>query len=173
MRRFLMLILVSMLIMGHVPIGAGSYPKAIAVRTDLWDRLNDERAARGLTRLKWNGRLSEAATAWSRKMSKSGNFRHSDLQRLLGPYNYVGENIAKGNISAGSLHLGWMGSPPHRDTMLSPGFTEAGIGIWCSNGVAWATVNFARRWAAGPIPRFNEDTPKNSIVRSDTGNIRC
>ena len=51
-------------------------------------------------------------------------FRHSSIGNLLGPYNFVGENIAAGSAGTleGSLHVAWMHSDGHRSNILAPGF---------------------------------------------------
>jgi uncharacterized protein YkwD len=177
-RRLTVIILSLALLIGNNVIikdqAVATVPKgAVAIRTDLWARLNDERVARHLRPLKWNGRLSERAASWSRSMARSGTFAHSDLKSLLGPYNYVGENIAKGAVSSSALHASWMRSPVHRDDMLAPGFTEAGIGIFCKDGVAWATVNFAHRWSDGPLPSYKGGTSSKPFKRTDINRIKC
>lgn len=138
--------------------------------------MNDERTARGLMPLAWNGRLADSAAAWSKVMGTSKGMVHSDLTRWLSKYNYVGENIATGSkgATASGLHQGWMQSPPHRDDMLSPGFQQAGIGIYCAkNGSVWATVDFGRPWAAGQPPSYNGGTAAQPFARSDSNNTHC
>ena len=62
------------------------------------------------------------------------NLHHSNIGSLLGPFDYVGENIAMGSagVSAGALHVAWMHSQEHRDNILSPGYQEVGIGVYCA-----------------------------------------
>ena len=86
-------------------------------------------------------------------MGSSTSLHHSDIGQLLGPFDYVGENIAMGSagVSAGALHVAWMHSQEHRDNILSPGYQEVGIGVYCApNGSIWATTEFARPTSAGP-----------------------
>lgn len=174
MRRLITLIV--MITLMALPLSAAT-PKSTHARSDLWQRLNQERHARNLPNLKWNGRLSEYAARWSKKMSTQG-FSHSKFTGLFepgSPYNYLGENIARGSkgVSAGSLHVGLMGSSGHRNNMLSPAFTEAGIGVYCSTGGMWITTVFARRWTDGPVPPPHAPWPKYPIVRSDPGTVKC
>lgn len=148
----------------------------VAIRTDLWGRMNDERSARGLPPLAWNGRLADYAAAWSKKMGTGKGMVHSDIRKLLVKNNYAGENIATGSrgTTASGLHAGWMRSPIHRDDMLSPGFQQAGIGIYCAaNGTVWATVDFGRPWASGQPPTYNGGTAANPFARSDSDSTHC
>ena len=105
--------------------------KSGTAATDLFHRLNDERRARGLAPLQWDATLAEYATHWSKVMGAQNSMHHSNIGDLLGPYNYVGENIAMGSrgVSAGALHNNWMHSQFHRDNILSPGFRNVGIGV--------------------------------------------
>ncbi len=60
---------------------------------------------------------------------------------------------AAGACSAGALHINWMHSQDHRDNILSPGFRNVGIGVYCApNGSIWATQEFGRPSSAGPPP---------------------
>lgn len=150
--------------------------RSVAIRSDLWARLNAERSARGLPALKWNGRLSEYGAAWSKKMATKVGFKHSDLSAMAKDYDYAGENIATGSkgVSAAGIHKGWMQSQGHRDDMLSPGFTEAGIGIYCApNGSIWATTEFVRRWASGSPPPYAGNTPATPFARPDADKVTC
>jgi uncharacterized protein YkwD len=148
--------------------------KAQVAAADIFKRLNDERAARGLAPLAWNTQLASYASAWSADMAVNG-FRHSNISNLLGPFNFVGENIAMGSagVSAGTLHIMWMNSTGHRTNMLAPGFNSVGVGVYCApNGSIWATQNFGRTSDAGPPPP-TPTPPLNPIVRSDPGTSTC
>ncbi|MDO8188284.1 CAP domain-containing protein [Conexibacter sp. JD483] len=107
--------------------------------------LNRERAARDLSPLKLDRRLSGSAVAHSRDMVRRGYFEHdspdgrSPFQRMLAT-SYVpkgaswtlGENIGWGTLSLAqpaALVRAWMKSPAHRANILNPRFREIGIGI--------------------------------------------
>ena len=52
-------------------------------------------------------------------------------------YHYVqlGENIAYNQAGASAVVASWMNSPPHRENMLNPAFTEIGVGVaWNQRG---------------------------------------
>ena len=154
--------------------GPNTQTKMGAAAADLFTRMNDERRARGLGPLRWNPSLATYASNWSRTMAASG-MHHSNIGSLLNAFDYVGENIAMGrNAPESSLHVAWMHSQDHRDNILSPGFTDAGIGVYCApDGSMWATTDFGRPWSAGPRPAYTGGTPANPVARPDGNNINC
>jgi len=149
--------------------------KTTAAALDLFNRLNDERQARGLAPLTWDPNLAAYATHWSRVMGNS-DMHHSNIGSLLGPYNYVGENIAMGSagVPASALHVNWMHSEGHRDNILAPGFQRIGVGVYCApNGSIWATEDFGRPGSSGWPPHYNGNTPVNPIARPDADHLGC
>ena len=46
------------------------------------------------------------------------------------PKYALGENLARGQLTAEEVVKDWMESPGHRRNMLEPKFTELGIGIF-------------------------------------------
>jgi len=160
---------------------AGNSSTAQKLASDLFDRLNAERRARGLAALDWDGDLARVAGDWSAEMASSGNFRHRDLGaagRLPGmaKFSALGENIAwvEGYPSMGNqLHVGWMRSEGHRANMLQRGFDSVGIGVVCSGGRAWATQNFGRLDSSS-APSMGSSTPaEEPIVATRNDGVRC
>jgi uncharacterized protein YkwD len=160
---------------------AGSRSTAQKLASDLFDRLNAERRARGLAALDWDSDLARVAGDWSAEMASSGNFRHRDLGaagRLPGmaKFSALGENIAwvEGYPSMGNqLHVGWMRSEGHRANMLQRGFDSVGIGVVCSGGRAWATQNFGRLDSSS-APSMSSSTPaEEPIVATRNDGVRC
>jgi uncharacterized protein YkwD/ribosomal protein L24E len=150
--------------------------KTSAAAIDLFNRLNDERRARGLAPLQWDGTLASYASHWSKVMGQSADLHHSNIGDLLGPYDYVGENIAMGSrgVSAGALHNNWMHSQDHRDNILSPGFQRVGVGVYCaSDGSIWATQEFGRPSSSGPPPPYSANTPQSPVARPESDNLGC
>ena len=142
---------------------------------DLFDRLNDERAARHLAPLVWDPTLANYAASWSANMSANG-FRHSAIGDLLGPYNYVGENIAAGGggTLVGSLHNAWMHSDGHRSNILAPGFTRVGVGAFCSSdGSLFLTEDFGHPSSAGAAQTSPATPPVDPVARPDSGSLHC
>ena len=105
--------------------------------------LNAERRARGLGRLRPNGRLRAAALRHSEDMVERRFFEHEnpdgvDPHERIRRAGYAegagrratGENLATGDPGTPAVMVdGWMHSPGHRKNILRPGFREIGIGI--------------------------------------------
>ena len=161
------------------PAGAGSTAQTLT--SDLFDRLNAERRARGLAGLKWDGDLAGLAADWSAQMARTGNISHRDLgaagsQPGMSKFSALGENIAwvEGYPSMGNqLHVGWMKSDGHRANMLQRGFDSVGIAVVCSGGRAWATQNFGRLDNSG-APSMSSSAPaEEPIVATRNDGVRC
>ena len=107
--------------------------------------LNAERTSRGLTALRANGRLRNAAVIHSRDMVTGHYFAHEDRsgggpeERIAhagylpryGPW-VIGENIAWGTdylATPREIVHAWMNSTPHRQNILHSDFREIGVGI--------------------------------------------
>lgn len=149
---------------------------AQAIASDLFDRVNDEREARGLDPVEWDDELAAMAEEWSEVMVDDG-FEHRDLNpelfedRLSG-FVGVGENIftSSAPVPAGQTHIGWMHSPGHRANILDPSWDRLGIGVHCADdGRVYATQNFGRTLEAGPGDFDPERTPppEEPVARDD------
>jgi uncharacterized protein YkwD len=166
---------------GDAPAPAGSQTTAQKLASDLFNRLNAERRARGLAALKWDSDLARVAGDWSAHMSSTGTFAHRDLGAAgslpgMSKFSALGENIAwvEGYPSMGNqLHVGWMKSEGHRANMLQRGFDSVGIGVVCSSGRAWATQNFGRLDSSS-APSMSSSTPaEEPIVATRNDGVRC
>jgi len=160
---------------------AGSQTTAQKLASDLFNRLNAERQARGLAALEWDSDLARVAGDWSAQMASTGNFAHRDLGAAgslpgMAKFSALGENIAwvEGYPSMGNqLHVGWMKSEGHRANMLQRGFDSVGIGVVCSGGRAWATQNFGRLDSSS-APSMSSSTPaEEPIVATRNDGVRC
>jgi len=103
----------------------------------MFDLVNDERAAAGLARLQWDDRLLPAARQHSEEMFKLKYFAHqspvsgSPFDRLKTAgitYTRAGENLAYAQ-SVSVAHRGLMQSQGHRENILRPEFTHMAIGV--------------------------------------------
>jgi uncharacterized YkwD family protein/spore coat assembly protein SafA len=99
--------------------------------------VNQERAKNGLKALKANWELSRVARYKSADMRDRNYFSHTsptygspfDMMKAFKiSYQAAGENIAAGQPTAEQVMKGWMESPGHRKNILSPQFTEMGVG---------------------------------------------
>ncbi len=107
--------------------------------------LNQERAKRGLRKVKFNGRLSKAAARHARDMVRRHYFSHyspsgSSFIHRIKRAGYLkrvrswsaGENIAWGSggrATPGAIVRAWMNSPGHKANILNRRFREIGLGI--------------------------------------------
>lgn len=103
------------------------------------ERINDIRREHGLAGVAAEERLVQAALAHTADQASrgSGGVGHigsdgsapGDRLTAAGyPWTLVAENVAAGIGSADAVVSGWMDSPPHRATILSPDAIHAGVG---------------------------------------------
>lgn len=138
---------------------------------DIFERVNDERAARGSPQLVWDDDLASLARGWSERMIESGDFEHSpDAYRAHPRFIATGENIAIHWDTTAETHVGLMRSEGHRHAILEPGFDAVGIGVVCRNDrVMWTTQIFGQK---APSSRPQVDLAEKPINRDDPG-IDC
>lgn len=104
--------------------------------------LNEERASRGLPRLRSQQQLERAAERHARDMVRRRYFSHTTLEgttfdERLRDYTRgfrwgVGETLAWGRRSTSTpaaIVRGWLDSPPHRRVLLGERFRELGVGV--------------------------------------------
>ena len=167
-----------------IPTGMATTPgkptsRETAVAREVFDRVNAERRARGITPLLWDPELAATAAGWSREMAGHG-FRHSDLRTAMeeheNRYNRLGENIFAGSGSyadAGSAHTAWMVSSSHRLNVVQPGFTSVGIGVYCDGaGRAWVTQRFGTHRDHG-LPSQSESAPAAPLASPQDAGASC
>ncbi|MCJ7437873.1 MAG: CAP domain-containing protein [Acidimicrobiia bacterium] len=91
-----------------------------------------------------NDALTNLAAGWAQHLATTGVLAHRDLNGV-GGWTYLGETIVQGScgISDDAVVNLWMNSPPHRDTMLSPVYTSAGVARACAaDGREWVVADF-------------------------------
>lgn len=118
--------------------------------------LNQDRARFGLPALRWNDAIAAIARRHSREMLDNNYFAHvspwqGDLAQRFEkgsfPARTLGENISR-NGSVYDAEAGLMLSLGHRENILSPSFTDVGVGVAMGvdaygNRVMVFTQNFA------------------------------
>src|SRR5215471_14058568 len=115
------------------------------------DLTNAERSNAGLAPLVLSLKLQAAAQAYSQVLASGACFAHTcgpmpsfadrDAAAGYGDWTAIGENLAGGYSTPEAVMAGWMGSPGHRENILSTSFTEVGIGVTTGGGqyrVYWA-----------------------------------
>ncbi|MGF1490839.1 MAG: CAP domain-containing protein [Prochloraceae cyanobacterium] len=125
--------------------------------TQVFQLTNQVRQKYGLSPLRWNCQLIEAAQKHTRDMANMRRISHTgsdgsqlaDRVRRVGyRYSYIAENVAAGYRSPEAVVNGWMNSPGHRKNILNPNATEIGIGFVSIQGDRYGsywTQVFGRR----------------------------
>jgi uncharacterized protein YkwD len=123
----------------------------------LFDDTNRRRAGAGLPTLRANGQLVGIARIRSHDMADHNYFAHVSpitgdnaftlMDKYGVPYGWAGENLAKNNypdnqcVSVADEAL-W-NSPPHRENILSPNYTDMGIALVIDpTGMKYFTIIF-------------------------------
>ncbi len=142
------------------PRSAEQLAAVSAEEARIMELVNRARTKAGLAELKLSARLAVAARGHSYDMALRHYFSHqsadgvSPEQRIRGSgidYVEVGENIYMEDYPdrermAERAVQGWLASPAHRKNMLSPVFTQAGVGLArAADGSTYVTQDFIRK----------------------------
>ena len=99
---------------------------------------NDQRTASGLTPLKTNPLLLQAATAKANYMFTKDYWAHNGpdgttpwffFKQAGYNYRYAGENLARDFNQSDSVVIAWMNSSTHRDNITSDHYDEVGVAV--------------------------------------------
>lgn len=125
-----------------------------AYETEVIRLTNAERTKRGLTALGTNWQLSRVARYKSQDMINKNYFSHTSptygspftmMQSFGLRFSAAGENIAYGQRTPQEVVTAWMNSPGHRANILSPAYTQIGVGAAKkSNGTLYWTQEFIK-----------------------------
>jgi hypothetical protein len=150
-----------------------------AIEENVFGRLNEVRAEEGLSALEWDGALAAAARQHSDEMTRLYYFSHESptpgLQHVLDRvYSsgltdiVVAENLASENsvpVTADAASIAdeftrlFLASEAHRENMLDPRYTHAGVGCVASEeGTLFCTQVFSRRSLRLKSLRLREET---------------
>ncbi len=130
-------------------------PERNSSERQLFEALNRERAAQGLSALQWDSTLFKAARQHALRMVNLKLVEHQlpnepNLEaRLTGAgarFSVIAENIAVGP-NPQTIHSGWMDSPGHRKNILDPRFTSVGIAAVRGSGGLFAVQDFSQKIA--------------------------
>lgn len=111
---------------------------AALTKAALIDMTNQERQTSGVSPLKVNQKLEEAAYLKAQDMIEKDYFSHQsptgktpwDWLKLVNyNYKYAGENLAIGFLDSEEVITAWNQSPSHRDNILSSNYQEIGIAV--------------------------------------------
>jgi uncharacterized protein YkwD len=123
-------------------VAASSAPAPNSFERRAFDLINVERRARGQEPLHWDAELSQLARRHSENMARQNFFSHTDPEGLEAAdraaaggvcgWRAIAENIAYNQgyeDPAGFAVERWMQSVKHRENILRPAFTHAGVGV--------------------------------------------
>src|SRR4051794_4838920 len=137
--RALIVTALSLALFGSHVVVASAEPDPGSFTLRVLQLTNAERQKRGLAPLVINDSLSSAAQSYTEVLASGDCFAHTcgpepDFSVRVQVSGYVGwsalaENIAAGYPSPEALVAGWMDSPGHRQNILTPEFTELGVGM--------------------------------------------
>jgi uncharacterized protein YkwD len=130
------------------------------------DLTNGERQKAGLSPLVVSAQLQRSAQTYSQILASGGCFEHScgpvpnladrDVQAGYLGWTWLGENLAAGYPTPQAVVAGWMASGAHRDNILSPNFSEIGIGV--TSGAGQFGVYWAEEFGARGAPSSTSGT---------------
>lgn len=177
------LLAIAVTLVAVVALVALSAPSTTAQTTlspyeqQVFDLVNQQRAANGLQPLTLDARLVNAARAHNAKMIQTNEFSHqvtgeqplcatgasNDRYDAVGyPWTMCAENIAAGQTTPQQVMNDWMNSSGHRANILNPNLKNIGIGYTTggSYGVYW-TEDFGTS-SGGSVPPPTSTTPAPS-----------
>ena len=135
---------------------------------------NRERAARGLSQLRADAVLSEAARFHALQMASHAGISHqfpgepdlSERGASVGAhFSLITENVAEAPDSS-MFHDLWMHSKGHRDNLLDPSVNVVGIAVVSRNGQYYAVEDFASKVES---LSFNQQEATVASLLSQTG----
>ncbi len=160
-----------------------------SLEQDVFNLVNQQRAANNLPPLSLDMRLVQSSRAHSQAMINSHEFAHqvtgelpmcasganNDRYDAVGyVWNRCGENIAAGYATAQTVMDGWMNSPGHRANILSPDYCEFGVGYARDDSdplryVHYWTQDFGRSTStSAPCPSTSNPPPAPTATRTPT-----
>jgi len=125
---------------------AGTPPASTArVAAAVVELTNTERGIHGRATLRANSRLMRAAQVHAEQMARARQQAHvlpdaayprAEDRLAAAGYDWesFGENLALGQASAAEAVRSWMHSRSHRSNIVSPAFTELGVGYAIDGG---------------------------------------
>lgn len=181
--RFLYYYLIFLLILKIIAIPFFVYfPKTIffadITKIALIELTNQARESLGLSVLKENPKLSEAAYLKAKDILEKDYFSHSSPAGVTpwywfskSGYNYqlAGENLAIGFLDSEEVYDAWLDSPSHKENILNSSFSEIGIATLKGDFQGNETTVVVQLFGAPQIvPQINEKLKEEAITKVET-----
>jgi len=124
-------------IQNATPMADPPPPQTSAESVQILALVNNERTSRGLSPMRLDVSLNDAAQGHSAAQASAGSIYHiapdgsspgDRIARSGYQFSTWGENVAAGYRDAGAVMAAWMRSPGHCRNILNPAFTELGVG---------------------------------------------
>src|SRR6266853_7040754 len=134
---------------------------------ELFESLNRERTAQGLSELQWDNALFKAARNHALLMLNLNMLEHqfpnepgleARLADVGARFSVIAENIAIGP-NPEVIHKGWMDSPGHRKNILDPRLTSVGIAGVRGPGGLFAVQDFSQL-----VPELSVEEQEKKVV---------
>ena len=112
---------------------------ALDACTAVYNMMNQQRAAQGLSQLAWSDALTNAAQVRANEITTSfSHTRPSGAAFWTVDSNVqYGENLAKLYQSADAVYAAWMASPTHAANIMDSGYKTVGIAICQTADGSW------------------------------------
>lgn len=120
------------------------------VKSNTFTYINDERASKGLPKLRQDSNLLTIASQWSEHLAGTGAFTHGNFEDRIASIGYsyylCGEIIAmyggyNSDLARQFVDM-WIGSPGHYEIMMTPNGGYMGVGISEGSDGFYAVVDF-------------------------------
>ena len=144
--RLLAVALAAVLALTAAPAPAAT-PAEVKYGNKIINVVNNIRDRHDRVELRKNRCLQRFANKQAARMANQRRLFHQDLgkiQRACG-VGFVGENVARGNITANQMVGLWMNSPGHRANILFRQYRLTGVGARRGGGQWWAAQVFGRK----------------------------
>ncbi|MCR5156234.1 MAG: CAP domain-containing protein [Butyrivibrio sp.] len=118
---------------------AASSQAALDACTAVFNLMNQQRAARGLSTLTWSDALTSAAQVRANEIVTTFSHTRPNGSAFWTVDSNVqyGENLAKLYQSADSVYTAWMNSPTHAANIMDSGYKTVGIAVCQTGDGSW------------------------------------
>jgi uncharacterized protein YkwD len=141
--------------------------EAVSAERALFDALNRERTAQGLTAMQWDESLASAAREHAVRMAQRNVLSHQlpgeppvqdRATRAGARFSLIAENIAVAP-NPSMIHSAWMQSPHHRENILDPQLNVVGIAVVKGNDGLFAVQDFSQA-----VANLNTEQQEQEII---------